>query len=217
MGRLTIVYPVCCGMDVHRDFVVACIAATNSQGVTEYTIKRFSTYSGGLRELSAWLAEHNCQDVCMESTGKYWFPVHNILEKTCRVVVTHPKFVKAIKGKKTDKKDAQWIADLFKHDLVRGSFIPPEPIRQLRDLCRYWQKLTWYTTGEKNRAQNCLTVSNFRLDSVFSNVFGKSASAVISYMLEHPGEQFDVAPFIHYKCKSSIEDIQAAVDGLFNP
>jgi transposase len=204
-------------MDVHRDFVIACIATTNSQGVTDYMIKRFSTFSGGLRDLSQWLITHKCTDICMESTGKYWFPVHNILEKTCRVVVTHPKFVKAIKGKKTDKKDAQWIADLFKHDLVRGSFIPPQPIRQLRDLCRYWQKLTWIASGEKNRAQNCLTVSNYKLDSVFSNVFGKSASAVITYMLEHPGEQFDVTPFIHRKCKSSIEDIQAAVDGLFNP
>lgn len=217
MGRLKIVHPICCGMDVHRDFVIACIAATNSQGVTEYWSKRFSTYSGGLRSLAAWLQENNCKDVCMESTGKYWLPVHNILEKTCNVVVSHPKFVKAIKGKKTDKKDAMWIADLFKHDLVRGSFIPPEAIRQLRDLCRYWVKLTSYTTGEKNRAQNCLTVSNLKLDSVFSNVFGKSASAIISYMLEHPGKQFNVAPFVHGKCKSPIADIQAAVDGAFSP
>jgi len=153
----------------------------------------------------------------MESTGKYWFPVHNMLESTCNVVVSHPKFVKAIKGKKTDKKDAMWIADLFKHDLVRGSFIPPEDIRQLRDLCRYWQKLVWCSSGEKNRAQNCLTVSNFKLDSVFSNVFGKSASAIIDYMLEHPGEAFDVAPFVDGRCKSPIEDIQAAADGAFNP
>ena len=217
MGRLKIVYPVCCGMDVHRDFVIACIASTNDRGITDYLSKRFSTYSGGLRELAAWLAQNNCKDVCMESTGKYWFPVHNILEKSCSVVVSHPKFVKAIKGKKTDKKDAMWIADLFKHDLVRGSFIPPEPIRQLRDLCRYWVKLTSYSTGEKNRAQNCLTVSNLKLDSVFSNVFGKSASAIISYMLEHPGDQFDVAPFVHGRCKSPIDDIQAAVDGAFSP
>jgi len=217
MGRLKIVYPVCCGMDVHRDFVIACIASTNGQGVTSYDSKRFSTYSGGLRDLAAWLAEHNCKDVCMESTGKYWFPVHNMLEKDFNVVVSHPKFVKAIKGKKTDKKDAMWIADLFKHDLVRGSFIPPDNIRQLRDLCRYWQKLTWCATGEKNRAQNCLTVSNYKLDSVFSNVFGKSASAIISYMLEHPGEQFDVAPFIHHRCKASVEEVQAAIDGLFSP
>ena len=120
MGRLKIVFPVCCGMDVHRDFVIACIASTNSQGVTEYQSKRFSTYTGDLRKLAAWLKENHCSDVCMESTGKYWFPVHNILEKDFHVVVSHPKFVKAIKGKKTDKKDAMWIADLFKHDLVRG-------------------------------------------------------------------------------------------------
>ena len=149
MAKLKIVYPICCGMDVHRDFVIACVASTNAQGVTSYSSKRFFTFSGELRRLRDWLAAQGCKDVCMESTGKYWFTVHNILEKTCNVVVSHPKFVKAIKGKKTDKKDAQWIADLFKHDLVRGSFIPPEDIRQLRDLCRYWCKLTSYTTGEK--------------------------------------------------------------------
>lgn len=137
MGRLKIVYPICCGMDVHRDFLIACIASTNTQGVTEYQSRRFSTYTRSLRELRDWLLANGCKDVCMESTGKYWFPIHNILEDSIHVVVSHPKFVKAIKGKKTDKKDAQWIADLFKHDLVRGSFIPPKDIRQLRDLCRY--------------------------------------------------------------------------------
>lgn len=216
MSKLKIVYPICCGMDVHRDFVIACIASTNAQGVTSYSSKRFSTFSESLRELRDWLAEQNCKDVCMESTGKYWFPVHNVLEKTCNVVVSHPKFVKAIKGKKTDKKDAQWIADLFKHDLVRGSFIPPEDIRQLRDLCRYWCKLTSYSTGEKNRAQNCLTVSNLKLDSVFSDVFGKSASAIINHMLENPVEHFDVATFVDGRCKTPINEIQAAVDGSFN-
>ena len=217
MGRLKIVYPICCGMDVHRDFLIACIASTNPQGVTEYQSHRFSTYSGGLRNLRDWLADNGCRDVCMESTGKYWFPVHNILEATCNVVVSHPKFVKAIKGKKTDKKDAQWIADLFKHDLVRGSFIPPSDIRQLRDLCRYWCKLTAYMTGEKNRAQNCLTVSNFKLDDVFRDVFGKSASAITTHLLEHPGEEFDVTPFVHRRCKTPIRQIQEAVDGCFAP
>lgn len=217
MGRLKIVFPVCCGMDVHRDFVIACIARTNGQGVTEYQSKRFSTFSKELRKMKSWLADNDCWDVCMESTGKYWFPVHNILEKDFRVVVTHPKFVKAIKGKKTDKKDAQWIADLFKHDLVRGSFIPPEDIRQLRDLCRYHQKLTWNASGEKNRVQNCLTISNYKLDGVFTDIFGKSASSIISYMLEHPGETFDVAPFLDKHCKASIQEVQEAVDGLFSP
>ena len=216
MGRLKIVYPICCGMDVHRDFVIACIATTNTEGVTEYQSRKFYTYTSELRKLKQWLAHNNCRDVCMESTGKYWFPIHNILEDSCHVVVSHPKFVKAIKGKKTDKKDAQWIADLFKHDLVNGSFIPPRDIRQLRDLCRYWVKLSSYVTGEKNRAQNCLTVSNFKLDDVFSNVFGKSATAITTYLLEHPGEKFDVAPFVDRRCKTPIEKIQLAVDGAFS-
>jgi len=217
LAKIKIVYPVCCGMDVHRDFVIACVASTDDKGVTEYSSKRFSTYSKGLRELTAWLGAHNCKDICMESTGKYWFPVHNILEKSCHVVVSHPKFVKAIKGKKTDKKDAMWIADLFKHDLVRGSFIPPDVIRQLRDLCRYLQKLIWNTNSEKCRTRNCLTVSNLKLDDVFSNVFGKSASAIISYMLEHPGEEFDPAPFLHQSCKATPEQVKEAIDGSINP
>ena len=163
-----------------------------------------------------WLKENGCTDVCMESTGKYWIPVHNILEESCYVVVCHPKYVKAIKGKKTDKKDAKWIADMFKFDLVPGSFIPPENIRQLRDLCRYWTKLTYATTSEKARAQNCLTVSNLKLDSVFSNLSGKSANAIITYMLDHPGEKFDVKPFVDPRCKTPTDVIQEAVDGSFN-
>jgi hypothetical protein len=110
-----------------------------------------------------------------------------------------------------------WIADLFKHDLVRGSFIPPEDIRQLRDLCRYWAKLTYITTGEKNRAQNCLTVSNFKLDDVFRSVFGKSATAIIDQLLINMGEPFDVTPYVSKRCKTPIDVIQTAVDGAFSP
>ena len=134
---LKIVYPVCCGLDVHKSFVYACIASTDEKGVTTYSNHRFPTFTNSLKNLALWLAKNNCSDVCMESTGKYWIPVFNILEQTCNVVLAHPKYVKAIRGKKTDKKDAKWIADLFKHDLIAGSFIPPLAIRQLRDLMRY--------------------------------------------------------------------------------
>lgn len=104
----------------------------------------------------------------MESTDKYWIHVFNILEKSCKICLAHPKYVKAIRGKKTDKKDAQWIADLFKHDLVASSFIPPLKIRQLRDLFRYRMKLTQLQVSEKNRYQNCLTWSNLQIASVIS-------------------------------------------------
>ena len=180
---LKIVYPICCGMDVHKSFVVACIATTNDHGVTNYKSKRFSTFTGDLRRCADWLSENNCKDVCMESTGKYWIPIYNILEHTCNIVLAHPKYVKAIRGKKTDKRDAKWIADIFKHDLVSGSFIPPADIRQLRDLVRYHWKLTNFNVGEKNRAQNCLTVSNIKLDDVFSDVFGKAATAITTRLL----------------------------------
>ena len=211
---LKIVYPICCGMDVHKSFLVACIASTNNQGVTTYVTKRFSTFTGDLRKCSAWLARHNCKNVCMESTGKYWIPIYNILESTCNIVLAHPKYVKAIRGKKTDKKDAKWIADIFKHDLVSGSFIPPADIRQLRDLVRYRWKLTNFTTGEKNRAQNCLTVSNIKLDDVFSDVFGKAATAITTRLLEVPSEKItDVSMFRTKGLKATDEQILAALDG----
>jgi len=213
---LKIVYPICCGMDVHKSFVVACIASTNIQGVTTYKSHRFSTFTKGLRELSQWLLQNDCRDVCMESTGKYWIPIYNILEPACKIVLAHPKYVKAIRGKKTDKKDAQWIADIFKHDLVSGSFIPPADIRQLRDLVRYRFKLTNYITGEKNRAQNCLTVSNIKLDDVFTDVFGKAASAITTRLLENT-EPFDVTPFLTKNHKASAEEIQMSVDGVICP
>ena len=215
---LKIVYRVCCGMDVHKSFVVACIATTNERGVTSYTTKRFSTFTGDLRRCAAWLGENNCRDVCMESTGKYWIPVYNILEKTCKIVLAHPKYVKAIRGKKTDKKNAKWIADIFKHDLVAGSFIPPADIRQLRDLVRYRQKLTNFTTGEKNRAQNCLTVSNIKLDDVFTDVFGKAATAITARLLENPSEKItDVSSFRTRRMKATDEEVLAAVDGVLCP
>ncbi len=209
---LKIVYPVCCGIDVHKSFIVACIASTDDKGITTYKKKRFSTFTGDLRRCASWLAENNCKDVCMESTGKYWIPIYNTLETTCHIVLAHPKYVKSIRGKKTDKKDAQWIADIFKHGLVSGSFIPPADIRQLRDLMRYRWKLTNFTTGEKNRAQNCLTVSNIKLDDVFSDVFGKTASAITDRLLES-NEPFDVTPYLNKRIKTPVEKIQAAVDG----
>ena len=212
---LKIVYPICCGMDVHKSFVYACIASTNEQGVTSYKSKRFSTFTNDLRFCAAWLSENNCKDVCMESTGKYWIPIYNILESTCNIVLAHPKYVKAIRGKKTDKKDAKWIADIFKHDLVSGSFIPPADIRQLRDLVRYRWKLTNFKVGEKNRAQNCLTVSNIKLDDVFSDVFGKASTNIVNRLLENPSEPItDVSGFRTKGMKATDAEVLAAVDGV---
>lgn len=164
---LKIVHPICCGSDVHKSFVVAVLAITNDKGITEYKRHRFSTFTNQLIELRKWLEYYSCFEVCMESTGKYWIPVYNILEESCNICLAHPKYVKAIRGKKTDKKDAQWIADLFKNDLVSGSFIPPIAIRQLRDLFRYRMKLTNCQTGEKTAIKIVSLGQTFRLQVLF--------------------------------------------------
>ena len=212
---LKIVYQICCGIDVHKTFVVACIASTNNKGVTSYKRHRFSTFTKGLKELSQWLCENNCSEVCMESTGKYWIPIFNILEDSCNITLAHPKYVKAIRGKKTDNKDAQWIADLFKHDLVAGSFMPPLAIRQLRDLMRYRAKLTNFMSSEKNRLQNCLTVSNIQLGNVVSDTFGKSSMKIIDKILENPLDTtFDLESLVHGSLLKKLPELELAVDGF---
>ena len=206
----------CCGLDVHKTWIYACMGITDTNGRTEYKQARFSSFTKGLQKLADWLAKYDCNDVCMESTGKFWIPVFNILEKTCWVTLAYPKYTKPQKGNKTDHKDAKWICDLYMCDMVNPSFIPPPDIRQLRDLMRYRSKLTNIMTSEKNRALNCLTVSNLKLDDVFSDVFGKSSRSVIRYILEHPGETFQVAPFIDRRCKHPVEEIQAVIDGTIS-
>ena len=204
----------CCGLDVHKTWIFACIGITDSNKRTVYKQARFSSFTKGLQELCHWLAKYDCTDVCMESTGKYWIPVFNILEKNnIWVTLSHPKYTKPQKGNKTDRKDAKWICDLYMCGMVKPSFIPPADIRELRDLVRYRFKLTCMITGEKNRAHNCLTVSNLKLDDVFSDIFGRSSRSITEQILQHPGETFDVAPFVHGRCKTPIEEIQAAVDG----
>lgn len=180
---LKIVYPVCCGVDVHKRTIVATIATTDKNNITSYSVKSFSTLNKDLYAFRDWLLENDCRHVCMESTGKYWIPIFNILEDHVHVILTHPKYVRAIKGQKTDKKDSKWIADLFKHDMVRASFIPPREVRSWRELARYRAKLVYMKSSEKNRYQNCLTVSNVGLANILSDPFGKTATGIMRHVL----------------------------------
>lgn len=197
----------CCGMDVHKDIIVATIGITDpSTMVTEYVQKTFNSFNSDLFRLGKWLTSHLCSDVCMESTGKYWVPVFNVLEELgFTICLAHPKYTKAIKGKKTDKKDSKWICDLYKHDLVRGSFIPPKAIRELRDISRYYHKLIGMNSSESNRYQNCLTVSNLGIGSIFTDVNGKSAKRVMEVVLaaDDPNciSDEDLLKLIHKSCK----------------
>ncbi|HAG11201.1 MAG TPA: hypothetical protein DCK76_07450 [Desulfotomaculum sp.] len=153
----------------------------------------------------------------MEFTGKYWVPVYNILGPSCRITLAHPKYVRAIRGMKTDKKDSIWIADLHKHGLVPGSFIPPADIREIRDLLRCRSKLVSFASSEKNRVQNSLTVSNIMLSNVVSDTFGKSSLAILSHLLKHPDDQdFDFRPLLHGSMLKNQDVIALAIDGAIS-
>lgn len=185
---IKVVYPICCGVDVHKTFLVATIIT--SEGITpHYSKKRFSTFNNSILQFKHWLVDNHCFDVCMESTGKYWIPIYNLLENTFRITVANPKWVKAVKGNKDDAKDSKWIGDLFRLGLVPGSYIPPKPIRILREYTRYRSKLVACKSSEKNRFQNAFTVCNVALDAVVSDMFGKSACSITDYLLS--SETFD--------------------------
>ena len=212
---MKVVYQTCCGVDVHKSFLVATIIKTTSGVQPSYQKKRFSTFNNSILEFKKWLLDNSCRDICMESTGKYWIPVFNLLEDEINVTIANPKWVKAVKGNKDDSKDSKWIGDLFRLGLVPGSYIPCKDIRILREFTRYRYKLTSCKSSEKNRFQNALTVCNVALDSVVSDIFGKSATSVIDYLLEqsdnsinHEEISFRLLRSLKKKSESVIESIE---------
>ena len=214
---LKIVNRNCAGIDVHKKIIVVTIAKTNEHDITDYQTKSFNTFTEDLIKCRDWLVSNSTFDVCMESTGKYWIPVFNILEEKCRCIITHPKYVRSIPGKKTDKKDSIWIADMFKHGLVEPSFMPPADIRQLRDLMRYRNKLVNIRSGEKNRFQNSLTMSNVQIANVVTDVFGKTSQSILKLMLSNPNLTLDdIKPLLRKNLKSSPEEILKSINGNFD-
>ena len=212
---MEVIYSRACGVDVHKTFIVAVICI--SEGIKpQYIRKRFSTYNNDLIKFREWLIANDCLNICMESTRKYYIPVYNALEgHISNVVVANPKWVKCVKDEKDDNKDAKWIADLFKLGIVRGSFIPEKQIRILRELTRYLYKITNTRSSEKNRYTNALTVSNCKLDMVFSDIFGKSSSDIINIILNNDNfSNDDILYCLRKNCKSSHEDVLNSITGI---
>jgi transposase len=199
---------------VHKRFFVATIIT--SDGLTPYYQKRcFSTFNNQILAFKAWLLENNCRDVCMESTGKYWIPVFNLLEDSINVTVANPKWVKAVKGSKDDTKDSKWIGDLFRLGLVPGSFIPNMEICILREFTRYRFKLISNKSSEKNRYQNVFTVCNIALDSVVSDMFGQSASSITDYIVN--SDTFDpdyCVSLLKCSLKKKADEVIESIDGF---
>lgn len=211
---MKVVYPICCGVDVHKTFFVATLITT--EGITpHYKKRRFSTFNNQILAFKQWLLDNNCYDVCMESTGKYWIPLFNLLEDSVRVTVANPKWVKTIKGNKDDSKDSKWIGDLFRIGLVPGSFIPDKEFRILREFTRYRYKLISAKSSEKNRYQNVFTVCNVALDAVVSDMFGKSAASITDYIVNSDTFDPDVCrSFLNKSLKKKEQDVIAAIDGF---
>ena len=213
---MKVTYLTCCGVDVHKSFLVATSVKTTGGIEPSYQKKRFSTFNSSILEFKQWLLDNDCHDVCMESTGKYWVPVFNLLEDEINVVIANPKWVKAVKGNKDDTKDSKWIGDLFRLGLVKGSYIPCKIVRILREYTRYRYKLVSCRSSEKNRYQNTLTVCNVALDSVVSDIFGKSSMSIIDYLLEQSGTSInheEIASKLLRSLKSKEDAVIESVEG----
>ncbi len=210
--------PVCAGIDVHKEILMAAVCRTDPQTLNAvFYVRQFKSANSDIRSMAEWFKSYSVQDVCMESAGKYWIPVFSILEQSgLKPVLTHPKYVRQAKGQKTDFRDAVHTASMFRMDLAAASFIPPAGIRDLRELCRYRLKLAYMRTSEKNRFQNSMTVSKVRLDCVFSDPFGKSASSIMEYLImtepdDVSGEQ--ILSLADRRVKAPAQDIPESIHG----
>ncbi len=206
----------CCGIDVHKETVVACVIVPgpNDQPVKE--TRTFSTMTGDLTVLSQWLQAKGCTHVAMESTGVYWKPVYNLLEGGFEILVVNAEHIKKF-GDKTDVTDAEWIADLLRHGLLKGSFIPSAQQRALRDLTRYRTMLTDERSREVNRIQKVLEDANIKLASVASNVMGVSGRAMLEQLVRGQTDPATLAELAKGRLREKRPLLEKALAGRFKP
>ena len=207
----------CCGLDVHQASIVACLLKTTDKGRPKREIRKFGTTTDELTKLREWLESEGCTHVGMESTGVYWMPVYSVLEGAFELIVGNAAHIKNVPGRKTDVKDAEWIADLVRHGLIRRSFVPPKWQRDLRDLVRYRRKLVETQASERNRLMKMLEIGNIKLSSVASNVFGVSGRAMLRALIEGKSTPLEMARLARGTMKQKIGDLTRALDGRLQP
>lgn len=198
-----------CGIDVHQKTVVATVRRSD----TDFETKEFNTYTRSLKLLREWCKSEGVTHIAMESTGIYWRPVFNILEEDFEIILVNARHIKNVPGHKTDKKDSRWISKLLLSGLLKGSFIPPRDIRELRDLVRYKRKIVGQISSEKNRIIKILEDCNIKLSSVFSKVSGASASKMIKDIIEGKDEIEGLMDHIHGKVQAPRSEIRQALEG----
>jgi transposase len=202
-----------CGLDVHQATVVACLLIVLKNGRVQKQVRTFGTTTRELMGLREWLLSESCTHVAMESTGVYWKPIYAILEGGFEIVVANAQHVKKVPGRKTDVKDAEWIADLLCHGLLRPSFVPPSPIRELRDLTRYRRKLVESRTAERNRLLKLLETANIKLASVATDVFGVSGLLMLHALVEGKATAQEMAELAKKQLRKKIPELELALEG----
>lgn len=210
-------YERCCGIDVHKETVVACVIIPEAEGKPHKETRTFSTVTGDLNALAQWLKETGCTHVALESTGVYWKPVYNLLEGPFELLVVNPEHVKKLSGNKTDVSDAEWIADLLRHGLLRGSFIPSAQQRAWRDLTRYRTMLIDERSREVNRLQKVLEDANLKLASVASNVMGVSGRAILEQLIQGQTDPATLAELAKGRLREKRALLEKALTGTFKP
>jgi transposase len=211
---MEVIYKRCCGLDVHKEIVVACLLIREGGKVVK-EIRTFLTMTVDLVVLHDWLKAHQVTHVAMESTGIYWRPVFNLLEEDFTVLLVNAAHIKTVPGRKTDVKDCEWIADLLSHGLLRGSFIPPEPIRDLRDLTRYRKSLTDERVREVNRLQKFLEAANIKLSSVATDVMGVSGRAMLEALTEGSTDPQVLSELAKGRLRKKLPELKKALEGRF--
>jgi transposase len=214
---MQIVHPRCCGIDVHKKDVKACALLTHADGTTASQVRTFSTMTDGLLALADWLRALDIQQVAMESTGVYWRPVFNILEAECAVILVNAQHIKAVPGRKTDVKDSEWLADLLRHGLLQPSFIPPAPIRELRDLTRYRKTLIGERSQEANRLQKVLETANIKLAAVATDVLGVSGRQMLVALLGGEQDAEALAELARGRLREKLPLLRRALVGRVQP
>lgn len=206
---MKVVHEICCGIDVHAKMLVACLLMANG----EKKIRTFSTMTDELLQLRDWLVAAPCTHVAIESTGVYWKPVFNILEDALTVILINPEHAHALRGRKTDVKDAEWLADLLRHGLLKPSFIPPPVIRELRELTRYRESLVREQGAVANRIQKLLESSNIKLAQVASDALGVSGRAILKALADGETDPRKLAALARGKLKEKSLSLERALHG----
>lgn len=215
---MEVVYERCAGLDVHKQTVVACVLTSTARGKTSQEVATFGTMTRDLEALAAWLAERQVEQVALESTGVYWWPVFNILEERgLPVTLVNPQRTQVRRGHKTDRGDAVWLADLLRHGLVQASFIPPAAIRALRELTRYRANLVRARAKEVQHLLKTLEAANIKLDAVASDVVGLSGWQMLTALAEGEEDPATLAQLAHGKLRAKLDQLEQAFVGRVQP